>query len=1128
MKNKDDKAPQDYLLEGILAETKLMQKKESFPEKPTAEDDAALKDDSQINDKNRFGGKSYAELIGEAEDDIKPEAPPSQEPVVRPAPPAPIPEQPVQPQPPSPEISTPAMPEIPQPSQPTPNNGIRFEQKEQEELELKQPKKRRGFFGLFRDRHKDDVSLDEEDDVYYGMQLKPIDEYQKSYNLNTDSETNEQTGDQQTMHPTSTFAYLFDENSSDDIGDQIAARFEEIHKEHQNRIAKLAENNEAEKKIQPLYDYVKDTLNAVPKPAKKDTEKEIFSCSPNEQPKNTITVDINAQKSLEEKKPSVKSNQKKKNKEVTAQIATPKPVDNKKTTEFFVQIRPKKAIIVDPPKVEQPKLTEAIHKAPQLVEDKQVQSVMKPKTSVAEAIESVEPIMQKMSKKVSNSEPPLQEPSIIGELKEEETVSTEKAFDRKQRVKAVVEAAPKYLPFGNSMHFVQLDNLRAVVEIEAQKYATAEKAEPKEKTHVVQVQPRNTSVKPLEHSFEPKVEEQMHLPEDTPPKSKKKNRAIHKFNISGDEDGDDNPQEVLPEEPDEMEDYTDPADASSISLEMGASTRELLLRFTITGISTILLLAFGFLGEKYQILTYAVPFQISTVAYLILNISFLLITTAFCWKTVISGIKALITLQANSDSGVAVAAIAVLVQSVIAFFVPKYIMNGSIHLYSVLAAGALFLNTAGKLSMIKRINCNFRFISSPEPKNSVELYGDYNTSLQMAKGCVADTPVIAYQSKTKFLKNFLKNSYEPDPSEKASQTIAPVAFLCSLVLCIVCFILSKDITTAITVFAAAACVCTPATNMLSANLLIGSLCKFARKCGAMVVGYQTVEQFCNTNAVMLDAKDLFPKGTVVLNEIKTFGGQRIDEAIVDATALMCAVGGPLSDVFDQIIKSRRDMLPKIDNPVYEDERGVIGWVSGRRILIGNRDLMSKYGIEPPSRDYEEKYLLGGKQITYLASSGELVAMFVLSYNSDKRRALELQRMENNGISLIVRTCDPNMTPDFLATCFRLDIHSVRVLPECLGSMYKEIVGKELQDTTALLATKGRPTTMLRMLTACVRQKTNISLAVAMQNVAVVLGFVLVAFLACYSGLRQITTATLLVYEVFWLVVVLLIPRLRKP
>ena len=222
------------------------------------------------------------------------------------------------------------------------------------------------------------------------------------------------------------------------------------------------------------------------------------------------------------------------------------------------------------------------------------------------------------------------------------------------------------------------------------------------------------------------------------------------------------------------------------------------------------------------------------------------------------------------------------------------------------------------------------------------------------------------------------------------------------------------------------------------------------------------------------------------------------------------------------------MLPKIDNLSYEDERGVVGWVSGRRILVGNRELLRDHGIEPPSRDYEKKYLLGGKQVVYLASGGDLVAMFVLSYNSDKRRALELQRMENNGISLIVRTCDPNITPEFLAQCFRLDVQSVRVLPDRLGSVYQKLIEKPTERADALFATKGRPTTMMRMLTACIRQKGNVSIAVVLQNVCVVLGFVLVAFLACYSGLKQLSTTALLLYELFWLLVILAVPKLRKP
>ncbi|NLJ31317.1 MAG: hypothetical protein GX424_06950, partial [Clostridiales bacterium] len=452
----------------------------------------------------------------------------------------------------------------------------------------------------------------------------------------------------------------------------------------------------------------------------------------------------------------------------------------------------------------------------------------------------------------------------------------------------------------------------------------------------------------------------------------------------------------------------------------------------------------------------------------------------------------------------------------------------AIHVYAALACAALLLNTAGKLILARRIYLNFRFIAAPDRKQAVQIFDDHNTALQMAEDCVLDTPVIAYQTRTEFLSRFLHNSYDADPSDRSARMMAPVSFLCSLAVCLVTLILTKDAEQAVTAFAAAACVSIPFTGTLSAGLPMRRLSKIGSRCGAMIVGYPAVEQFSAVNAVMVDAKDLFPRGTVILNGIKTFAGQRIDQAILDATALMCAVGGPLSDLFDQIIKSRHDILPKIEQPVYEDDKGITGWVSGRRILVGSRSLMEAHSIEPPSRDYEAKYIQGGQRVIYLASGGDLVAMFILSYTSDRRRSLELRRMEDNGISLIVRTCDPNITPALLAECFGLEEQSIRVLPERLGSVYVELTVSPREETPALLATKGRPTAMMRMLTACVRQRGNISIAVALQSVSVVLGLLLVGFLTFYSGLRQLGTSSLLFYELFWTAAVLFVPKLRKP
>lgn len=607
--------------------------------------------------------------------------------------------------------------------------------------------------------------------------------------------------------------------------------------------------------------------------------------------------------------------------------------------------------------------------------------------------------------------------------------------------------------------------------------------------------------------------------ESPPPKAKKRFRLF----------GSDEDVGETAEEPDgaeeELDDYSAPADAPSILHDLSSGVRKLILRFAVTGICAVILVAFSAAWEYPSVLPPALHNRYGPQSCLAVHLIFLLIATAFCAPAVWNGIRGLFRFQANSDSAVSLAAAAALLENVVLLFTG---FPADCRLYSALAACALFLNTAGKLSMAKRILRSFRFVSSPEQKYAVQMFGDYNTAIQLAGDSGIGEPRIAYQTKTGFLEHFLKHSYRTDPSDHTAPYLAPVGFIGSLALCIVTAVLTKNPVTAVSAFAASACVCAPFANMLSVNLPLAKLGKIASRCGGMTVGWDAVEQFSETNAVLLDAEDLFPRGTVVLNGIRTFAGQRIDEAILDATALTKAAGGPLSDLFSQIVKSRGDILPHVENPCYEDGAGISGTVSSRVILVGNAALLKKHGIDAPSRDYEEKYIRGGKFPVYLASGGIPVAMFLVSYRSDRRRAAELRRLEYNGIGLLVRTRDPNITPELVAGCFGLSRHSVRVLPERLGSVCQSLWSGPPERSPAVLATKGRATAMMRMVTACVRQRSNIIVGVALQTAGAALGFALVAFFAACSGLGRLTATALLLFEAFWTAAVLFIPRIRRP
>ena len=59
--------------------------------------------------------------------------------------------------------------------------------------------------------------------------------------------------------------------------------------------------------------------------------------------------------------------------------------------------------------------------------------------------------------------------------------------------------------------------------------------------------------------------------------------------------------------------------------------------------------------------------------------------------------------------------------------------------------------------------------------------------------------------------------------------------------------------------------------------------------------------------------------------------------------------------------------------------------------------------------------------------GELYAMFILTYNADRKKKAELQNMEMNGVSLILRSAAPNLTPQFISRLFGIDATAVNVI-----------------------------------------------------------------------------------------------------
>lgn len=939
-----------------------------------------------------------------------------------------------------------AVPEAQADAEPVPVETVETPYTEAERSEEKRgKKKKRGLFGRRKNKKEE---IDAAEEMYYGIQLKPIDEYTRSFDAAGEITKSDEG-----------FKKLFDENTAE-LDDEVAKDFDRLQRERRRRVAEAVENAGVD------IDEVENELGIVaPVPVS------AFAGDPYAK-QHGIDVEAGAgDENLPEFQKAM--------------------LQDAQTRTMEIKLDPGR----DTLGVQQAKVM------PEVSEDSVRRILETVQEAPADAPPEPEDMEEISSVRVVSDEPeeekPVGEFDDVSSFSEEKQAELEAGGQPEPEEAPAAEAAPQpakistpvsdvtaYRKRDLPVHIINADVLQSALLSEARVYS----------------EDGNTSAAAGRHRLKIRFGDGNgeEAPETTA------------ANVSSDE---------------QLDDYTGPADAKSVSHDLRATMHELTLRMLATGVSTVVLLLASFIAEAgFSPNNTDVS---GAIGYTVVSLIFLMIAVGFCAKSLLNGLRALVEFRANSDSAAAVACTAVLIQTVCALFSSASLATGQVHLYAGIAAGILFLNSLGKLTMIRRIHSNFRFVASREQKYTVRIFDDYNTSLKLAGSSVVSQPAIAYQQKAGFLKRFLQISYEPDPAETASQMLAPVGLVASLLLCVVALVITKDASLAITALAASCCVCVAVTNMLAVNLPVSRLSHRLRRAGAMVSGYEAIKRMSAVNAVLVDSADLFPRGTVVLNGVKPFTEEGLEEAVLRAGALMQALGGPLCGVFEQVLSEHEGELPEVEKGRFEAGNGVAGTVDGSEILIGSRALLTSHGIEAPDQALESRYATGSRQVLYVAADGVLCAMFILTYNADRKKKAELAELELNGVSLLVRSSDANLTPQFIGRLFGIDASAVNVIGAETDSACDRLVTGQTGRADAYVATKGRVESMMSVVSACIDEKKNISFIVAMQNAAVVIGFVLVAFLTFIAGVSQISSFALFVYELFWIVAAVILPRFKN-
>ena len=299
-------------------------------------------------------------------------------------------------------------------------------------------------------------------------------------------------------------------------------------------------------------------------------------------------------------------------------------------------------------------------------------------------------------------------------------------------------------------------------------------------------------------------------------------------------------------------------------------------------------------------------------------------------------------------------------------------------------------------------------------------------AFEVGRALKMGNPEILYSGKIAFPERFIEISKGCDAADKCVKRNIIVASGVSAALALLAGIMTKDFFQGISVLTGAFCLTAPCAVLLSLAIPLRLENKTLNESGGMIAGYDAAAECSCAVAAAVDSADLFDRAACEMHGMKDFKTVRIDDVLLYATAVVLKSGGPLSDVFNRIIGGATELLPPVRDMIYEDRLGLSATIYGQRVLFGNRNLLVHHNIDVPLKSEEDRYKQSGRKVLYIAIDSQVAAMFVMKYVEDATLSQSLHDLEDNGFSLVVRTDDPNVTDELLATRFGVASKNVKI------------------------------------------------------------------------------------------------------
>ena len=624
--------------------------------------------------------------------------------------------------------------------------------------------------------------------------------------------------------------------------------------------------------------------------------------------------------------------------------------------------------------------------------------------------------------------------------------------------------------------------------------------------------------------------EPLEEPEKTPEQPKKRQHIEYKSRTDNNGAGftlrtsDDKDPKKVRSRQDELETAEDVSDIRESILQLRTS---LTVRAAVLLFATVFSLFISIANDLEQPMAAVFDRTINPSAYIFTNTILGITAVGFSYSTIINGLKSLFRFSPDSDTLISLNLVSAIIAGLVTLFDPESLKMGYFHIYTSSAIMLLFLSTLIKLGTVRRTLRGFEFMTEDGGLAAVQRADEEELSELRTKKNMN----IAYLRQTDFVRDMIKNSYSSDLSDLFAEKTVPLIFIAALAVGGMSWIFDKhaaDTQEKVFVLLSAVSgtfsIASAASFLMISSSPLSAACKKLLRCGAVMLGYSSVEEHADVDTVVIDAAQLFTGGCVSIEETKMLSAGITEEEALLYAADLAAAG---NSVTAGALTAMTGCAPKpVNGCITEASMGVIGWIDSKRMILGGRALLEKYNVIGLPTAPAESRFAKKNGVVYLAVSGKAVMMFSAAINIDRRRRRQIQALEDERVSINIRSCDSFIKQDDLAVLFDIKPETAAILPVSCEDEY-DVMTEPADSLPASMFCERDAGAFAMLLIAAKRIRYAANIGVAVQYGAMILGIVISVILMFMNSFAQITPTVVLAYDIIFMLIMKFLQSFKK-